>query len=231
MKRPQKKGYKLYLTVRARHGIIRLEVVGVAKKVSKDYDALPEDSTPAKEPPKAPAKTPKIGFQVLLDSIEAAVCDVTSPHLHEDLEMVSGVVRAFLEKEDNDYKDKIRLQYAIRSWFDKIVAIEKALGAMHEAAQKKYVPEAMENEGIEKISIAGIGTVYLQSDMYVSMVAERKEEAYKWLEDMGNGDLIKPTVNSSSLSALIKGMVKDGVEVPADLINTTPYTKAVIKTK
>ena len=138
---------------------------------------------------------------------------------------------SFLANEENSYKDKICLQYLIRLHLDRVKALESLLTNMHEAAQKRYVPEAMENEGITKISIAGVGTVYLQGDMYVSMNSAKKEEAYKWLDDNGNGDLIKPVVNSSSLSALIKKMIGDGFEVPADLINIQPYTKAVIKSK
>lgn len=148
-----------------------------------------------------------------------------------DMAATKESVILFLADEANSYKDKICLQYLIRLNLDRVKALEALLTSMHESAQKKYVPEAMEDEGITKISIAGVGTVYLQGDMYVSMNAAKKEEAYKWLDDNGNGDLIKPVVNSSSLSALIKKMIGDGFEVPADLINIQPYTKAVIKSK
>lgn len=169
-------------------------------------------------------------YSMLYQQLESA-CDATRPFLSQTLFDLENSVVTFLSSESIPYKAKIVMQYMLRNWLDKVGSIEKALSHLHEMAQKQYVPEALENEGIEKLTLAGVGTVYLQDDCYVSINSERKEEAYQWLDDEGNGDLIKPSINASSLSALIKKKLKNGDEVPADLIKMTPYTKAVIKTK
>lgn len=140
-----------------------------------------------------------------------------------------GALFVALSNESLGYKDKIRIQFEARKRLDAVKSVEKILAELHEQAQKRYVPEAMDAEDIEKVSISGVGTVYLQSDMYVSMVPERREEMYEWLRNTGNGDLIKPTVNGSSLTSLVRNMIKDGATVPADLVNVTLYTKAVIR--
>ena len=69
------------------------------------------------------------------------------------------------------------------------------------------IPTVMEDEGIDRISISGIGRVTLTADMHVSIKAEQKEAFYEWLRDNGRTDLISETVNPSTLKAAVKKMV------------------------
>lgn len=174
---------------------------------------------------------------------EIKISEITAVEIAQILQMDSDSIEAILlryqrftpkimarlEDDDEELKNKIQIQHKLRILLDVLESQVKQVKEVYDAAFKKYVPEAMEGEDVEKISIKGVGTVYLQGDMYVSVVTDKKEAAYQWLEDTGNGDIIKPTVNASSLSSLIKGLVKDGQPVPSKLFNITPYTKAVIK--
>lgn len=61
--------------------------------------------------------------------------------------------------------------------------------------------------------------VRVQDELYASVLAERRDAAYSWLEENGYGDLIKPTVNSSTLKAFAKEQLKDGAGLPDELFN------------
>ena len=90
------------------------------------------------------------------------------------------------------------------------------------------IPQVMEDEGIKNMNVEGVGRVSLTADMHVSVKAEMKEAFYLWLRDNGREDLIQPTVNSSTLKATVKNMVKQGEEIPDDLLNVSPFTRASI---
>jgi hypothetical protein len=90
------------------------------------------------------------------------------------------------------------------------------------------IPQVMEDEGIKNMNVEGVGRVSLTADMHVSVKAEMKEAFYLWLRDNGREDLIQPTVNSSTLKATVKNMVKKGEEIPDDLLNVSPFTRASI---
>jgi hypothetical protein len=68
-------------------------------------------------------------------------------------------------------------------------------------------------------------TVNISDDMSVSIPADRKGDAYDWLDKNGYGDIIQSTINSSTLKATVKGMYKDGVVVPEDVFKVTVLKK------
>ena len=111
---------------------------------------------------------------------------------------------------------------------DRASAVKAELQKRYDFIRFTFVPSVMEDEGIESARIEGVGRVYLSSDVNVSVKAGKSDEAQVWLVDTENGDLIKETVNSSSLRALIKSMMKKGEEVPYDIFNVSPFTRSQI---
>lgn len=91
----------------------------------------------------------------------------------------------------------------------------------------KLLPDAMEEEGLESLRITGVGTVYLTDDINVSL--KDKEGAYKWLEDHGFGDIIKPYVFPQTIKAFTKEQINEGNELPEDLFKISPFTRAAIR--
>lgn len=90
------------------------------------------------------------------------------------------------------------------------------------------IPGQMEDEGIDRITVSGVGRVSLTADMHVSVKADKKPEFFEWLRDNGRGDLLQENINPSTLKATIKGLVKNGEEIPEDLLNVSPFTRAAI---
>ena len=78
------------------------------------------------------------------------------------------------------------------------------------------------------MKVEGVGRVGLTSDLYASIAPDQKGAAYEWLSDNGHGDVVQPTVNSSTLKALMKSIIKSGKEIPSELFKVTPFTRASI---
>lgn len=107
----------------------------------------------------------------------------------------------------------------------------KGVNAEYDYLRLNLIPSRFEEEGIENITIEGIGRVSLTGDMYVSVLAENRERTYEWLCDIGKESLITKTVNASTLKAAVKAMIRAGEEIPEDLIKVTPFTRASITRK
>ena len=118
---------------------------------------------------------------------------------------------AALQKHKEDLEDSLK---AVNKEFD-FLRITK-------------IPGQMEDEGIDRITVNGVGRVSLTADMHVSVKAEKKAEFFDWLRDNGRGDLLQENINPSTLKATVKGLVKNGEEIPEDLLNVSPFTRASI---
>lgn len=88
------------------------------------------------------------------------------------------------------------------------------------------IPMEMDRLNVDKITYADIGRISLTPDLQVSM--KDKPGFFGWLKKNRLGDIIQPTVNSSTLKAWIKGRIKDGKKYPAEMLNVTPVTRASI---
>jgi hypothetical protein len=82
---------------------------------------------------------------------------------------------------------------------------------------------------IEKMSLNGIGDLAVRADLYCSIKAAAKADAYEFLEEVGAGDLISVTVNASRLKAWVKEAMQIGTFIPDDLITVTPFTYVDLK--
>jgi hypothetical protein len=90
------------------------------------------------------------------------------------------------------------------------------------------LPEAMDEAGINSLSIDGVGRVSTRADLYASIPADFKQMAWQWLIANGYENLITQTINASTFKAWAKEQLKAGEELPEELFKITPYVMAVI---
>lgn len=92
----------------------------------------------------------------------------------------------------------------------------KAVNAEIEEVERA-LSEAMVAEEMQNFTRNGL-TFYLLPKLYVSPVAERKQEFFAWLRANGFGDMIQETVNANTLRAWVKEqMEENNDELPEDL--------------
>lgn len=121
--------------------------------------------------------------------------------------------------------DLIEEMDRVRARMDEMDLEWKPLQKRYDELRLGEIPAEMAAEDVTSIK-GGFGRCTLQSDLHVS--APNKVKLHSWLEDTGNGDLIIPTVNAQTLKAFCKEQMKAGSELPADVLNVTPFSRAVI---
>lgn len=103
----------------------------------------------------------------------------------------------------------------------------KTLNAELDEVRLKLIPEMMEQLEVKTATFEDIGRVQLAGDLYCSTVKGRKEEAMAWLRDCGYDEMISESYNATSMKALIKRLMVDGVDIP-EFMQVTPFTRASI---
>lgn len=111
---------------------------------------------------------------------------------------------------------------------EEISASSKLVNKRIEEIEKQLLPDAMDAEGISNIKIDDVGRVTLRGEVYASILAANRYEAFQWLRDTGRGSLISETVSASSLKAAAKAWLKSGEKIPESLIKVTPVTIATL---
>lgn len=104
----------------------------------------------------------------------------------------------------------------------------KKINEVYDFLRITKIPTVMNDEGIDRISVKGVGRVSITADMHVSVKAEKKLDFYQWLRDNGRTDLISETVNPSTLKSSVKKMFQNGEIPPEDLLNISPFERASI---
>lgn len=94
--------------------------------------------------------------------------------------------------------------------------------------RKVAIPNKLEEMGIDSVKVTGVGRVSTRVDLYAGVKPGMQEEAYKWLEENGHGDLIKDFVHYSTLKAFLKEQLGDGEEIPENLFTAEPFTMATV---
>ena len=92
--------------------------------------------------------------------------------------------------------------------------------------RKVHIPTKLEDAGLSKCTVDGVGTISVRYDMFASTVDT--VGLADWLRSNDAGDLIKPTVNGSTLKSFLKERMSNGEELPDEFVRITPYEFATI---
>ena len=119
----------------------------------------------------------------------------------------------------------------LRAASDDAEAFYKSQHAVYEIFSKQVVPARMEDEGMEQLTVEGIGRVNIRTDIYCSTKKGLGPDLKEWMKEHDMADIITDVINSSTLKAWVKEQMKAGNEIPEELLNVTPYDRAVITKK
>lgn len=111
--------------------------------------------------------------------------------------------------------------------YEELKSVEKIVSDEYDRLRLKEMPDLMIEEDMKTVTYEGIGRVQLGADVYASIPAPKRDEAYAWLRENNSGDLITETVNSSTLKAWCKEKAASGVVLP-DCFKVQPYSRISI---
>lgn len=107
---------------------------------------------------------------------------------------------------------------------DELEGMLKEVNAGYDVLRFELIPTKMDDEGVASpYNVKGLGRITLQSDLRVQV--KDQPGLFGWLKRNKLGDLIKETVNASTLKASLKKRIIDGKPLP-DGVEVTPLTRA-----
>lgn len=93
----------------------------------------------------------------------------------------------------------------------------KEINAEIEVVETEMVELMMEQE-VGKFERAG-NTFYINTRLFASPIADKKQELFKTLKNEGYGDLVQETVNSNSLAAFIREQMEENEDQLPEWLN------------
>jgi hypothetical protein len=74
------------------------------------------------------------------------------------------------------------------------------------------LPKLMEDNEIDKFNVAGVGTIFLSTEVYASVLKEDRPKLYQWARDKGHGGMVGDWIFPNTLTAFVKGQLIDQAE-------------------
>lgn len=104
---------------------------------------------------------------------------------------------------------------------DAVSAVEKKYKeakAIVDMAREVSFPARLDAEDTRSTTSADTGNrITRTARIFASILTDKQADAFNWLRNNGLGELIKETVNSSSLSGAAKEQIENGKELPDDI--------------
>lgn len=133
-----------------------------------------------------------------------------------------------MDNESSKVVAMVRQMAFLKQNIDSLAEEQSGLQRQYDAIRLKDLPDLMQDEGYKNLSVTGVGRVALRVDVYASIPASSKDEAYAWLIANGHEGMVAPYVQPGTLKAWCRGMLRDGVELPPELFKVVPFTMATI---
>lgn len=88
------------------------------------------------------------------------------------------------------------------------------------------IPDLFEDQNLSSAKVDGVGSISVRGDLYVML--KDKDAGMDWFRDNDHGDLVYSTINPSTLRAFVKEQVREGNELPADIFDIRPFSRATL---
>jgi hypothetical protein len=199
---------------------------------------MPDTNTPLDEVSRSVPDS-AIGTEDDEKSRRLATLQKVAPRLAEVAERIDQIQRILGDNLGQLVKEQplgvvVDLLAGIKEQVDRLhgdgsTIVTNALKKRIRDARDIFLPERLEDEGLRNFSTDG-WRIARSSKTMASILGDHKDEAYEWLRSNDYADLIKPTVNASSLSAVAKELLEHGKELPEEIFRvhiqpTVSFTK------
>lgn len=121
----------------------------------------------------------------------------------------------------------------LRTLKDRKDSLEEELKEVNEGIRKlaeETIPSYMTDNEIDKISVAGVGTLFTQMKVRAYVKKEDEERFHAWLREQGHDDMIRAYVFPATLAAFAKEQLENGVDLP-DYLNAAKVEVAQLRRK
>lgn len=148
-----------------------------------------------------PAQPGNLDMQSMDQETGASVEEVTKEDLQAQWQK---------QYEAMPYKELAARMVELKTAIGEADRMSAALTAEFDVIRLRVVPNRFAEEGMTSLRIAGIGRLGLTKDAYCNRMRDSSEEEFfDLLRELGYGDMIKETVNPSSLKSAVKELFED----------------------
>lgn len=127
----------------------------------------------------------------------------------------------------------IRIMHNLKQLAEAVAErVKSPLEEAYNSLRFNAVPSFMEDEGITKIGVDGVGRVNVIDDLRAEVLD--KKALNDWLIENDYEDMITSTVNAQTLTAFLRNKIKEGKtqngkDLPKpDIVKITPFVRAQI---
>lgn len=128
----------------------------------------------------------------------------------------------------NTFKELALEMFVLKNAIDELGADKSVLQKRYDILRHTIVPDKLEEEGMQNVSVKGIGRLGASPMLQVSVLAKNREALEKWFRDNDMAEMVKGTINSSTLKAWVKEQMAAGIDIPDDLIEIRPFMMATL---
>lgn len=122
-----------------------------------------------------------------------------------------------------DITEVIKVYHHLEGQYKALDNARKEIYKQLERLDKGILPKKFEDAGLDLVRVPELSRSFYPTTKYGAKVHD-KDKLYAWLKEIGQGDLITETVNSSSLAGLLKDMsLNEGRDAPEDVAQLTSY--------
>ena len=104
----------------------------------------------------------------------------------------------------------------------------RSLKRAKEVITDEILPKKLNQEGVSTVHVKDFGRLSIRTETRVSTKAGQAPILQQWLTANGYEELIKPTVNSSTLKSFIKECIQEGRDYPDELINMHSFERVTL---
>jgi hypothetical protein len=122
-----------------------------------------------------------------------------------------------LDPDQHKSTDYIRALVDARELYDALDDLRKRVGVTRDKLQYEQVPEAFDREGVRTINTKDGLRVTISARVLAS--TRNMSEGIAWMKENKLSDLVKETINASTLSALARDWMEQGKELPETIFN------------
>lgn len=119
-----------------------------------------------------------------------------------------------------DLSELAREMFDLKALKEELETQVKEVNVRLKTLAEREIPEAMENRNINKFSVPGVGTIYIQADVRSSVLKDDRERFYQWLRENGHAEVVQDYVFPQTLNAFVKERLENGETFP-EFLKTT----------
>lgn len=152
----------------------------------------------------------------IFDPLCFAKLDAERDEIEEQLEL-SGLIASFPDLDKLTAAQIAGLYNHVKDQFDEVTKMQKEFSKFIELIKNVKLPEAFDREKLKTITLQD-GTRVTKSERTQASIIGPQDEAFEWLRENGYPDIIKETVNSSTMAATAKEILSNAKVMPSGMV-------------